>query len=276
MDQWWINGEPGRLVDVTDRGLAYADGLFETIAVRGQAPRFLDLHLARLEEGCLRLGLALPVGPPALEDQIRTRAADVVDGVLKLLVTRGVGPRGYGPPRRPRATIALGLQPQPPEPWRAIRLRWCTTVAGRSPATAGLKTLARLEQVLARGEWDDDSADEGLMAGEDGWVVGGTSTNVFLVAAGQLVTPAITTSGIRGVMRRVLLREALAAGVPVVEGRISRADVMAADELLVTNALTGLRPVSRLAARAWPVGPVTRMLAGRLAAAGVVECAAPC
>lgn len=275
MDQWWINGSPGRSVDISDRGLAFGDGLFETIAVRSHQPRFLDLHLARLADGCARLRLPL-ANPAALEQEVRQRSGTILDGVLKLIITRGPGPRGYALPPRPVPTVAIGVMAQAPVPWRRIRVRWCETIAGRSPATAGLKTLGRLEQVLARAEWGDDSAEEGLMAGEDGFLVGGTASNVFVVIRGELVTPAITAAGIRGVMRRVILREALAANVPVVESRVSRSDVTAADEVFVSNALTGIRPVTTLGARTWDVGPVTRQLAARLARVGVGECVGSC
>lgn len=275
MDQWWINGTPGRLLDISDRGLAFADGLFETIAVRGQQPRFLDLHLARLMEGCGRL--RLPLGDlAAVERAVRQRSATISDGVLKLIVTRGPGPRGYAPPAQPVPTIAIGVEARAPAPWRPIQVRWCETIAGRSPATAGLKTLGRLEQVLARAEWRDDSAEEGLMAGEDGFLVGGTASNVFVVMRGELITPAITAAGIRGVMRRVIMREALAADLPVVESRVSRADLAEADEVFVSNALTGIRPVIALGGQSWSVGPITRQLATRLAQAGVSECAGSC
>jgi len=275
MDRWWINGEPGSLVDVTDRGLAYGDGLFETIAIRRQQPRFLALHLDRLREGCARLRLG-PTGGPPLERVLLDAASGITDGVLKLIVTRGPGPRGYAPPRSPVPTIAVGIEARAPAPWKPIRVRWCETIAGRSPASAGLETLGRLEQVLARAEWSDGSADEGLMSGEDGFLVGGTAGNLFLVARGQVITPAITVSGIRGVMRRVVLREALASGLPVVEGRVSRADLANAEEVFITNALTGIRPVTGLGSQAWAVGPVTRELGAALARAGVDECAGPC
>jgi 4-amino-4-deoxychorismate lyase len=275
MDQWWINGAPGRSLDISDRGLAFGDGLFETIAVRGHQPRFLELHLARLLDGSARLRLP-PVDAVALERDLRQRAASITDGVLKLIVTRGPGPRGYALPPRPVPTVAIGLESRAAEPWRPIRARWCETIAGRSPATAGLKTLGRLEQVLARAEWSDDSAEEGLMVGEDGYLVGGTASNVFLVMRGELVTPAITAAGIRGIMRRVIMREALAAELPVVESRVARGDVADAAEIFVSNALTGIRPVAALGAQAWAVGPVTRQLAARLAKAGVGECAGSC
>lgn len=275
MDQWWINGSPGRSVDISDRGLAFADGLFETIAVRGHQPRFLELHLARLLEGCVRLRLPL-ADAAALEQQVRQHAATITEGVLKIIVTRGPGPRGYALPPRPVPTIAIGLEARAPVPWRPIRVRWCETVAGRSPAAAGLKTLGRLEQVLARAEWSDDSADEGLMVGEDGFLVGGTASNVFLVMRGELITPAITAAGIRGVMRRVIMGEALAANLPVVESRVARGDVADAAEIFVSNALTGIRPVTALGAQTWRVGPVTRQLAARLVQAGVGECAGSC
>ncbi|MDP6437988.1 MAG: aminotransferase class IV, partial [Gammaproteobacteria bacterium] len=96
MTAWLVNGSPGESVPVDDRGLAYGDGLFETIAIRAGQPRFLDAHLERLQQGCDRLGIPYP-GNERLEADIRL-LGDCQHGTLKILLTRGSGPRGYAPP----------------------------------------------------------------------------------------------------------------------------------------------------------------------------------
>ena len=145
MAQYWINGTPGRLVDITDRGLAYGDGLFETIAIRHSAARFLDLHLDRLYAGAARLKLAAP-DRDSLHTQLVTAATGLDEGVLKLIMTRGSGPRGYAPVQHQQPTVAWGLEGSKAQRWTQIRVRWCETIAGRNAATAGLQTPCRLEQ----------------------------------------------------------------------------------------------------------------------------------
>ena len=272
MEQYWINGIPGRLVDISDRGLAYGDGLFETIAIRQSAARFLDLHLDRLYAGAARLKLSAPERG-SLCVQLATATADIDEGVMKLTLTRGTGPRGYAPAQHQQPTIAWGVERSKAQRWTQIRVRWCETIAGRNPATAGLKTLCRLEQVLARAEWQVGSIAEGFMCDEQGQLVGGTASNAFIVSGGRLLTPAITHVGISGVMRRVILQQAHEAGIESREVSLAKAEVLDADEVFVSNALTGIRPVSQLGERHWKPGPVTCELAARLAKNGVDECA---
>ncbi|MGH8721334.1 MAG: aminotransferase class IV, partial [Burkholderiales bacterium] len=157
-----VNGQPGGTIDPLDRGLHYGDGLFETIAITGGRPRFLDWHLERLAAGERRLGF-----PETDRGVLTAEIAAAVDGpqaVVKLLLTRGPGQRGYRPPRPAAPTRIVAGFPWPELPAEAaasgVRLGWCRTKFGRNPALAGLKHLNRLEQVLARAEWDDEAMDE--------------------------------------------------------------------------------------------------------------------
>ncbi|MBL8202451.1 MAG: aminodeoxychorismate lyase [Chromatiales bacterium] len=272
MERWWINGEPGSKLDVTDRGLAYGDGLFETVAIRDGEPRFLGHHLDRLLHGCQRLRLP-PPDRAGLAADLGATAAGLQHGVLKLIVTRGPGPRGYRLPAAPVTTVAWGTAATEPQPSRPIRIRWCETMASVNPATAGLKTLGRLDQVLARAEWSQPDVTDGLMISTEGRLIGGTASNVFLVIGGRLLTPALGRAGIAGVMRRVVLEAARDAGIAVCVSDLPPSAVAGASEVFLTNALTGIRPVHRLDAQAWSTGPVTCRLQEKLFAAGVTECA---
>ncbi len=263
-----IDGRPGNAVDARDRGLAYGDGLFETIAVLGGQPRHWGRHLTRLEQGCRRLGFAAPDG-----GLLRQEAMDLCAGrersVLKLLVTRGVGGRGYRPATAQRPTRVLSLNPWPHYPERfageGIRLRLCETRLGRNPRLAGLKHLNRLEQVLARQEWDDPEVPEGLMLDSGGNVVEGTQSNLFLVTEGRLVTPDLSACGVAGIMREVMLEHAVQMQIPSEIRDVRLDEVEAADELFVCNSLIGLWPVNDFAGRRYAVGPIARRLAARLA-----------
>jgi len=137
---------------------------------------------------------------------------------------------------------------------------------GENPALAGIKHCNRLEQVLARREWTDPGIAEALMFSSSGALVSGTMSNVFLVRGSKVLTPCIDRCGVAGVMRGLVLEIAPAAGISVEERRLEAADLAAAEELFLTNALTGIRPVRELDGVRLAVGPVTRRLQAQLGA----------
>ena len=251
-----IDGVPADRIPVADRGLQYGDGLFETIAVVDGKPCLWDRHLARLREGCALLSI-----PPPPEDQLAAEALGLTRGVdravLKLILTRGEGGRGYRPPDPPLPRRILRRTPWPayPDAWRStgVRVRYCRTRLGHQPLLAGLKHLNRLEQVLARGEWNDPDIAEGLMLDLDGRVVEGTQTNLFVLQDGQLLTPALDRCGVAGVVRGLVLEAAWVLGFRVVEAALTPERLAAADALFLTSSLAGVWPVRELAGL--PVDP---------------------
>ena len=262
----WVDGQPADSVSLRDRGLAYGDGLFETIAVRdGQMP-LLERHLQRAASGAARLRMPLDVD--ALRAELLAFAGQLGSGVLKLLLTRGDGLRGYAAPQQPPRRILTG---NPPSAWPAqhraqgVRLYPCQTRLARQPLLAGLKHLNRLEQVLARSEWADAACAEGLMRDSEGLVIEGVFSNLFLIRDGELLTPALTHCGVAGVMRAEILSRAAAAGLRCRELEVSHEQLLAADEVFLCNSLYGIWPVVALEDWHWPVGPVTRQLQGLLA-----------
>jgi 4-amino-4-deoxychorismate lyase len=271
-----IDGREGASVPADDRGLAYGDGLFETMRLeRGQVP-LLPLHLERLRAGCARLGIEAPD-----EGLVATEIERLRDGrergVVKLLITRGGGGRGYVPPARPRPRRILAWHPLPEYPASHYREGvgvWLTsTRLGRAPALAGLKHLGRLEQVLASMEPVPAGCAEGLMRDLDDAVVEGIRSNLFVVRGGGIETPGLAECGVAGVMRRVVIEEAAALGLVARETRVGIAELAAADEVFLSSSVFGLWPVAGLVepATRWPVGPVTRGLMCRVAERGVAE-----
>jgi 4-amino-4-deoxychorismate lyase len=183
---------------------------------------------------------------------------------VKLIVTRGPGTRGYAPPAAPAPTRILSICAWPKYPSshyaNGIRVRVCRLRLATNPALAGIKHLNRLEHVLAHLELRNTDADQGLLLDASEHVVGGTSSNVFAVHQGQLLTPAIERAGIKGVMRRVVLAAAAEIGVPTVERDVTLADIANADELFMTNALFGVWPLASFEDRVLARGPVTQRL----------------
>ena len=262
-----LNGQPlVEGVSPYDRGLHYGDGLFETIVcVKGQA-RLLSLHLERLSLGCERLRIALGDVAP-LRAEIQNVAA-AGEALVKVIVTRGEAvARGYGWAGTEVASRLVIRYPLPPENSGArdgIRAVVAKLRYGENPHLAGLKHLNRLEQVLARSEVPVEDAAELLVFSSCGNLVSGTMSNVFLVRQGGLLTPRLDRCGVAGVMRRVVLREAAAAGIPVEEDVLSQEHLASADEVFVTNARISIWPVRALGGRDLGVGPITRRVQARL------------
>lgn len=258
----WVDGRPAEVLSVRDRGLAYGDGLFETIAVSAGRPRLLARHLARLEEGVRRLRLAVSL--ELVEQELLSFSAGLGSGVLKLMLTRGEGLRGYAPPAEAKVSRILIGSPAPAYPpanaEQGIALFPCATRLAEQPLLAGLKHLNRLEQVLARGEWDDPAYAEGLMRDQSGRVIEGVFSNLFLVRDGRLLTPALSRCGVAGVMRAELLAWAAAQGIATEVRDIGFDELLQADEVFLCNSLYGVWPVRRLQAHTWPVGAITRKL----------------
>jgi 4-amino-4-deoxychorismate lyase len=236
-----------------DRGLAYGDGLFETMRVhRGTVP-WWDAHWSRLQRGAQRLRLRLPDAGRVREEAAALFAGDppAGDGVLKLIVTRGGGTRGYAPPLGAEpAWLLFRHRPPPPAPAEGLQVCWCETRLASQPLLAGIKHCNRLEQVLARAECSETGFDEGLVCDHDGHVVAATGANLFVFREGRWLTPGLDRCGIAGVCRAQLLLPLQAR-----EARLDRAAIESADAVFLSNAVRGILPVARLGTRAWPPHP---------------------
>ena len=260
--EFWIDGRPAATLPVTDRGLHYGDGLFETLAVRaGCIPR-LGMHLDRLRDGCARLGMPLP-DEPLLHRELDAAVHGQTQAVLKLVLTRGSGGRGYLPPAEARMTRLMLRYPWPdyPASWaeHGIELRICRTRMALNPALAGLKHLNRLEQVIARAEWRE-GAPEGLMLDTEGRVIEGTMTNVFASPGpGRLVTPRLDQAGVEGVMRRHILEQARQAQIDTEIRPLTLDELSQCQEIFVCNAIAGVWPVNRIESHRYALGPLTRL-----------------
>ncbi|AGI25074.1 4-amino-4-deoxychorismate lyase [Pseudomonas sp. ATCC 13867] len=262
----WVDGRSAEALSVRDRGLAYGDGLFETISVSAGRPRLLARHMARLEEGVERL--SLPVSLDRVENELLRFCTALGDGVAKLMLTRGEGARGYAPQVDAQVRRLLLGSPAPAYPARhreeGVQLFPCVTRLAEQPLLAGLKHLNRLEQVLARAEWNDPAFAEGLMRDVSGRIIEGVFSNLFLVRDGQLITADLCRCGVAGVMRAEVIERAGDLGLPVIVRDIDFAELARADEVFLCNSLYGIWPVRGMDGHAWPVGSLTRKLQGQL------------
>ncbi len=262
-----INGVTTDRLDARDRGLHYGDGVFTTLRVRDGEAVLWERHVARLQAGCERLRIVLP-DVAQLRAEMRQVCAGTVRGVLKIIITRGVGGRGYAPPREYTPTRIVALHPWPDFPeknWSVgVRVRVNAMRLARNPALVGIKHLNRLEQVLARAEWNDPAVAEGLMLDENNQVIEATAANVFIVRDSAVLTPALHECGVAGVMRAEIMELARSAGLQVHECELSLDAARSAEEMFLTNSVIGVWPVREVDMIEKPVGSVTQHIVALL------------
>ncbi len=243
-------------VAADDRGLAYGDGLFETIRVSGGRPTLAGRHCQRLLAGARRL--AIPLALSELESALAEacqRYHQPDDWVLKLVLTRGSGGRGYQPPTNatPRLVAsAHGMPPLPPAD--GVSACISTIQLWVNPALAGLKSLARLEQVMASQAKPDDCY-EALMTDAAGQLLEGTRTNLMLWLGDHWLTPAADTLAVAGVMRERLIDHLRDKGEDVREGPVTM-DLLGSSRcqgLLLMNSVVGVVPVRTVNSLRLPV-----------------------
>lgn len=261
-----INGLAQNTIDCTDRGLHYGDGLFETIALVNGRLQLWPLHMQRLREGCKKLNLPCVDEKLWLQDIAQLKTTERC--VIKLMFTRGSGGRGYRFPDATDVTRIVAVYPWPEYPashaQQGISVTVCGTTASVNPALAGLKHLNRLDNVLARNEWQDATIAEGLMGDDRGNVIEGTMSNVFAVKDGALLTPQLNRAGVRGVMRTHVIDMARQLNIVVQECDIAMSALHHMHELFLTNSLIGIWPVKQLQSTDYAIGPVTQLLINNL------------
>jgi len=249
-----VNGIPGNTISIRDRGLLYGDGVFRTLrAAQGKALHW-PLHYLKLQHDCAALGIDCP-DEALLCAELDKVLAQHPDGVVKLIITRGEGARGYAPSAGAEPTRIWDFSPVPDYPgeWAAqgIKARVCSLRLSPQPRLACVKHLNRLENVLAAAEWSNSEIAEGLLLDADGNVIEGTRSNLFLVSQGKLITPDLSRCGVAGIQRGRVMAWALQHGITLQVRDIALDEVLYADELFVVNSIIGLLPISELEQHHW-------------------------
>ncbi|WP_374350904.1 aminodeoxychorismate lyase [Chitinimonas sp.] len=251
-----VNGRPAGQISVSDRGLAYGDGVFRTI--RCEAGRLLlwPRHYAKLAADCAALGITCPAEALLLADIAHL---DAVDGVIKIIVSRGESQRGYACVTGAPVTRIVQLSALPAYSESLYSdgavVRLCDWPLSIQPGLAGIKHLNRLDQVMARREWTDTAIFDGLMCNGRGELVEGVISNLFLLQDGCLHTHPLHDCGVAGVARQLLLELAPGQGLNVQRRALHLDDLQSADAVLLSNSLAGIVPVSRLGDMHWPLTP---------------------
>lgn len=259
-----VNGVPGNSISIRDRGLLYGDGVFRTLrAAQGKALHW-PLHFLKLQHDCTALGISCP-DEALLRAELDQVLAQHPDGVVKLIVTRGEGARGYTPPAAATPTRIWDFSPLPeyPAEWptQGIKAHVCSLRLSVQPRLACVKHLNRLENVLAAAELNDaqrhdSQLAEGLLLDVEGHLIEGTRSNLFLVSHGELVTPDLSRCGTAGIQRGRVMAWALQHGITLQVRDVALEEALHADELFIVNSIIGLWPVRELGQHHWSHFPV--------------------
>ncbi|MBN7820623.1 aminodeoxychorismate lyase [Bowmanella yangjiangensis] len=245
-----VNGQPADQLAVTDRATQYGDGVFSTLRIKDGELQFWQAHLDRLKTGLERLGIDFSCWD-RLQDCCVEQAIGHSEGVLKILISRGSGGRGYLPPSPAQATWILSLHPMPVHYalWRqqGITLQLSPLQLAKQPLLAGIKHLNRLEQVLIRQHAEAQGWQDALVCDTDGMLVESSVANLFWQVGNSWYTPDLHFAGVDGIMRQQLVKALELRGDQVYQVRSAPSCLLQAEQLLLCNSLMGVVPVNSYA-----------------------------
>jgi len=248
-----INGKQGDVVSSLDRGLLYGDCLFETIAVKHGELQYWDDHLDRLVRGCEALSLK-GLDSTVLKKEIQQLLSvdESQDNcIIKIIITRGVGGRGYKPGNQELTRIVQKFAwTEHPSSYvqEGVKVTLCDFRLAQQSKLSQIKHLNRLEQVLARSEWDDEFQ-EGLVCDHDDNVVEATSSNVFFQIKNTLITPDLSQCGVAGVMRKNIIAYCLANNLDIVIQNFKLSELNEIQAMFVCNSVNAIWPVQSYCGR---------------------------
>ena len=242
-----INGKFVDELAAHDRGLHYGDGLFETITVENMQLLCWDEHLKRLERGCIKLNIAVP-DKNLLKNEVSELINTESQGVIKIIISRGQGGRGYKILENIAPTRIISLYPWPnhydENSTSGVKTRICKYRYAKNPFLAGIKHLNRLEQILARSEWNDNSIAEGIVMDSENYIIEGTMSNIFCIIGKTLYTPDLSECGIEGIVRGKIIELASNLKFNVEIKKIPLGFLMNAEEIFMCNSIIGVWPVN--------------------------------
>jgi D-alanine transaminase len=256
-------------VHVEDRGLQFADAIYEVWSVVGGRIFDEEEHLDRLERSLRELDMAMPIGRGSLKFVLReiARRNRVANGLIYLQITRGTARRDHPIPAQPfKPTLILtsrSLDTHAIAQRRRDGIR-VVTMADQRWARCDIKSTGLLANILAKTDARRAGAYEAWLIDRDGFVTEGSSTTAWIVdGQGRLVTRDLSNAILPGVTRRVALEAAEDAQIPVIARRFTPEEAAGAREAFLSAASAGIFPIVAIDGK--PVGdgkpgPVTRRL----------------
>jgi 4-amino-4-deoxychorismate lyase len=262
-----INGNKDGRLSPLDRGFAYGDGIFRTLAIQDGIPQHWDHHYAKLVHDCNVLGIVCPGEHIFLSDIEKLFEGSKLS-VAKIVVTRGEGARGYSMPSlaQPNRVIIKSDYPQYPQNYfeAGVSLYQCQTRLGHQPQLAGIKHLNRLENVIARAEWSDSRFADGLLLDMYENVIECSMSNLFARYHQTLCTPDLSRCGVAGITRQRVMELAPSLGYAIEVVNIPLPTLLEADEILISNSLFGVWQVLEIGNRRWPVQKLATQIRTKL------------
>jgi len=270
----WLDGklvdEADAKITVFDHGLLYGDGVFEGIRVYNGRIFELDAHIKRLYESAKVIRLDVPMSRSKLISAVEktVEANGVIDGYVRLVVTRGVGTLGLNPficEDGKLFIIADNVQLYPEELYeKGMKVISATTVRNHPLAIPPqIKSLNYLNNILAKIEALDSNVPEAIMYNHEGYVAEATGDNVFIVKDGVIYTPPVEAGALEGITRGVVIKLAKKEKLLVVEKNLTRFDLYVCDEFFLTGTAAEVIGIvgidGRIVGDGRP-GPVTELL----------------
>jgi 4-amino-4-deoxychorismate lyase len=243
-----INGSFDAAISPFDRGFAYGDGVFRTLVMREGVPESWPQHYQKLVADCAAINIVCPSAELLMSDLQQLFLPDDEVAVAKIIITRGEGNRGYTPPAitAPMRVVTKSVMPQYAEErfTEGVNLIVCETRLAAQPLLAGIKSLNRLENVLARMEWNEHTfndiaiADGILLDNEDN-VIECTAANIFARFGDMLITPSLTQCGIAGITRQRIIELAHTLSLKISVEKFNCEKLFSADEVIICSSLYG-------------------------------------
>ncbi|WP_237385177.1 aminodeoxychorismate lyase [Xenorhabdus sp. Sc-CR9] len=248
---YWINGKQCNHLPVGDRAVQFGDGCFTTIRIEQGQPALLPLHIKRLQKGVEKLFMPA-LDWAQLENHIKQAVQGCKSGVLKVILSRGMGGRGYSFDDAIEPTKILSLNPYPEhyitQRQKGVSLTLSPISMGINPYLAGIKHLNRLEQVLIKQFIDKSTSDEALVLDSDGLLVECCAANIFWRKGKNVYTPDLNQCGVEGIMRQKII-ELLTESDYTLSCVIRYPEALAyADEVIICNSLMPVIPVTQIQA----------------------------
>jgi len=244
-----INGKDCDQIEIFDRALQYGDGIFETIPIQNRKILCIDEHLDRLEKGCERIKISIP-DKSIIKNEISSLIDTNDQAVIKIIISRGQGERGYKIPDNIKPTRIISIFPWPDYSKEfsksGIKTKVCSYRYSNNSVLAGVKHLNRLEQILARGEWSDNDIAEGIVMNSDNYVIEGTMSNIFCITDKILHTPDLSLCGIEGIVRDKIINLSNKFGFKIEIKKITLDFLLNAEEIFMCNSLIGIWPVNSI------------------------------
>lgn len=259
-----INGVEQEMLPASDRATQFGDGCFTTARILDGGACLLDAHIRRLQKACETLLIPFTQWD-ILEREMRRLAADKTNGVLKVILSRGSGGRGYSGSacQHPTRIVSVSAYPAHYARWReeGVTLTLSPVRLGRNPILAGIKHLNRLEQVLIRTHLEQTDADEALVLDSEGFITECCAANLLWRKGRDVFTPSLEQAGVNGIMRQFCLQQLAHAGFRVVEVKAKEEALLSADEVVICNALMPVVPVRGYDHRFWSSRELFQFLA---------------